>query len=142
MYFAYILKEKTVGAFFPKLCYKGMNPSFSKDFLGRHKARPGQLRDHILCNCNSTKYRRQSNHMKDASSVLGCSTEQADDKAAKRVLHRNPELPDLAEGLLHSLMSGLPEQAHSSWILKPTTSPCPRPALKVHKSPGLGEFPF
>lgn len=116
---------------------------FVKVFWGKRKTGPGQSGDHILCNSNSSKFRRQSNHKKDASSVLGCPTEQADDKAAKRGLRWNPVLPDLAECFSRSL----------PWVgcqSRPTAIAFWSPFLylvlgllsQVHKSPGLGEFPF
>ena len=79
-------REKTFPDFFSKFDLKVCTLYFVKAFGGKRKAGPGQSGDHILCNSNSSKFRRQSNHKKDASSVLGCPTEQADDKAAKRGL--------------------------------------------------------
>lgn len=82
------LRENTIRDFFLEWRQEGRTElSILKGFWADHKVLPGQPGDHILCNSNSPKYRTQSNHKKNASGVLGCSTEQADDKAAKRVLH-------------------------------------------------------
>lgn len=67
-------------------CAGKVGTPFLKSSGKGHKAPPEQSGDHILCSSDSSKYRPQSNHTKEANDVLGCSTEQAEDKAAERGL--------------------------------------------------------
>ena len=68
--FAYIIKgeEKNLPGLLSKIVISRYEPfPFVKAFWEKRKARPGQLGDHIPCNSNSSKFRRQSNHKKDAN---------------------------------------------------------------------------
>jgi hypothetical protein len=84
------------------VCYEGRNPSFNS-FGGKGIKHPQNSQGTIFCAAAILLNIEHRAITQEARDVLGCSTEQADDKAAKRVLRRNPVLPDLAEGSLCSL---------------------------------------